>query len=87
MSTDNILREWYKIKKDISHLQSQEKDIKAEIHRIMTQKDVNQLNGPNFVCTRTVKTTRSIKKGSVPQDLWIEYSTSTRYPMLSLKKK
>ena len=85
MSIDHVLQKLYDIKQNISFLQSQEKDIKDKIHRVMTDKETNRLVGKNLICTRSVRTTRNITKNNVPDEFWVEYSTSKRYPVLTLK--
>lgn len=86
MSYENLLQEWYRIKQDMSRLHSQEKELKEELHRIMNAKNVNKIATHNFICSRTVRTSRTILKNSIPDDIWMEYSTSNRYPVLTLKK-
>jgi hypothetical protein len=83
---EHLLRELSGVKKEISYLQNREKELKDEIHRLMTKKDTNRLVGDTLVCTRTIRTTRNISKDNVPENIWLQYSRSTRYPVLTLKK-
>lgn len=84
--SEHLLRELSRVKKEISYLQNQEKELKEEIHRLMTRKDTNRLVGDTLMCTRSIRTTRTISKNNVPEEIWLHYSTSQRYPVLTLKK-
>lgn len=85
-SQQNILDEWYRIRKQIKILEEREKFIKYKIHMVMNDRNTNFLKTTYFNVTRDVVKRATMAKNNVPQNIWDNYSIDIEYPVLRLRK-
>jgi hypothetical protein len=81
-----ILEKWYSIRKQIKELEEKEKFLKYKIHQIMNQRETNTLRSEYFFCERQVRQRTDVKKQTIPEEIWDQYSQTYEYPVLLLKK-
>ncbi len=85
-TVDDALHEWYELKKHKLVLSRREKVIKEKLHQFMNRHSQNRIVTENYICTRTIKTIRNIRKNDVEPELWEELSNEHEYPTLTIKK-
>jgi hypothetical protein len=83
----NLLDKWVLIRKQLADLQLEHDLLKEKIHVLMNNNGVNKISSDGFLATRTIQTKETIKKASVPEDIWSQYATLSEFPVLRVKKK
>jgi len=83
----NLLDRWVLIRKQLADLQLEHDLLKEKIHDLMTNNGVNKISSDTFLATRTIQSKETIKKATVPEDVWNRYATTVEFPVLRVKKK
>jgi hypothetical protein len=83
----NILYNWYETKKDIASLERKQQKYKQIITRYLDNQGSNTVSNSRYVLVRRYSTRETIKKSSVPPDVWRRYSVRTRFPSFYISEK
>jgi hypothetical protein len=83
---EKILKEWYKVKKQVGKLQEQEEKIKKVMKKYMTDSDSSKVETRDFVVTLRRQKRETIAKANVPRDIWEKYCKESKFEVLTLKK-
>jgi hypothetical protein len=83
----NLLDRWVLIRKQLADLQLEHDLLKEKIHELMNDKEVNKIATDRYLATRTFQTKETIKRATVPEDIWNRYATTVEFPVLRVKKK
>jgi predicted phage-related endonuclease len=83
---DDLLREWSKVKRQISELEGREKSIKELIVDIMKEEGVDSLYTDNYGVVKRIQKRLSVSQKDLPDDIWKRYAKSTEFPVFYLKR-
>ena len=87
MKNDDLnLQEWYNMKQTISLLTKKCEKQKKLAEKIMREKNVNVIKQGGMKVERKILQKNVMTKKSVPNDVWNQYSTISRYDTIYLKK-
>lgn len=89
LSTDKLeelFKEWKKVKKEISLLESREQEIKDVIKDLMKEVGSDKLKGINYYVEKKRQVRTTISKKDVPEDIWEKYSKDSTCEVLYLKR-
>lgn len=80
-----LLKRMFEVRSEASILNAELESIKDRVHYTMNRMGTDELTSPHFVCTRTPRTVRAIRKNNIPRNVWERYATSDTHHVLHLK--
>ena len=83
---DDLMREWTKVKRNISELEDREKSIKALVTDIMKDEKVDSLYTDNYKVVRKTQKRSTVSQKDLPEELWRKYSKTSEFPVFYLKR-
>lgn len=83
---EELFKEWKKVKKEISSLESREQEIKDIVKDLMKEVNSNKLKGINHYVEKKSQVRTTISKKDVPLDVWDKYSKDSSCDVLYLKR-
>jgi hypothetical protein len=89
VSNDDIsilLDRWYEAKQDLKDLEEKIEKYKKVATKLMKDSDSNVLSSNKYTLTRREMVSTRVLKADLPQDLWKQFSTTSRYPAFYLAK-
>jgi regulator of replication initiation timing len=86
MSYNELLKEYSRIKTELSRLQHEEGHIKDEIHSIVDNNNINKLRGNRLEITRSHRSRDAMIKKNIPRNIWEQYGTVIEYDTLTIRK-
>lgn len=84
---EQVLKKWYKSKKEISRLEKDCEKYKEFIGRVMDQRDTNSLVRGIYTTNRRHDSRKTLSKSNVPSEIWEKYSTIIYYDTYYVKMK
>ena len=85
--TDNILKEWMKIRNDLHKLEKKEEVIRKKAEREMNSNRKNNIEGENYIVIRKKIKKEILRRNDVPEKFWNKYSHQIEYFTYSVMKK
>mgnify|MGYP007072237470 CR=1 FL=1 len=82
-----LLDRWHEAKQDLKDLEEKIEKYKKVATKLMKDSDSNVLSSPNYTLTRREMVSTRVLKADLPQDLWKQFSTTSRFPAFYLTKK
>lgn len=83
---DELMKEWSKVKRQISDLEIREKSIKEFISDIMKDEGISSLNTDNYQVTRRLQKRSTVSQKDLPEEIWKKYSKTSEFPVYYLKR-
>lgn len=83
---EDLMKEWSKVKRQISELEDREKSIKELVTDIMKEEDVNSLYTDNYKVVRKIQKRSTVSQKDLPEDIWKKYSKTSEFPVFYLKR-
>lgn len=83
---EDLMREWSKVKRNISELEDREKTIKSIVTDIMKDENVDSLYTDNYQVVKKVQKRSSVSQKDLPEDVWKKYSKVSEFPVFYLKR-
>lgn len=83
---EDLMKEWSKVKRQISELDDREKSIKALVTDIMKDENVSSLYTENYKVERKIQRRSTVSQKDLPEDVWKKYSKTSEFPVFYLKR-
>lgn len=83
---DELMKEWSKVKRQISDLETREKSIKEFISDIMKDEGITFLNTDNYQVTKRLQKRSTVSQKDLPEEIWKKYSKTSEFPVYYLKR-
>lgn len=83
---EDLMKEWSRVKRQISELEDREKSIKELVNDIMKEENVDSLYTDNYKVTRKIQKRYTVSQRDLPEDIWKKYSKKSEFPVLYLKR-
>jgi len=83
---EDLLREWSKVKRQISELEGREKSIKQLVVDIMKEEGVDSLYTDNYGVVKRIQKRLSVSQRDLPDDIWNRYAKTSEFPVFYLKR-
>lgn len=83
---EDLMREWSKVKRNISELEDREKSIKALVTDIMKDEKVDSLYTDNYKVVRKIQRRSTVSQKDLPEDIWKKYSKTSEFSVFYLKR-
>ena len=86
INLDDILSEWYKLKKNLKQLQEREDQIKKIVRVIMNNERSDKLKSDDYQVSKRTMNKTFLTKHDLPEELWNKYSKKKSIEALYLKR-
>ena len=83
---EDLMKEWSKVKRNISELEDREKTIKSIVTDIMKDENVDSLYTDNYRVVKKFQKRSSVSQKDIPEDIWKKYSKVSEFPVFYLKR-
>lgn len=83
---EDLMKEWSKVKRNISELEDREKSIKVLVTDIMKDEKVDSLYTDNYKVVRRMQKRSTVSQKDLPEELWRKYSKTSEFPVFYLKR-
>lgn len=83
---EDLMKEWSKVKRNISELEDREKSIKELVTDIMKDESVDSLYTDNYKVVRKIQKRSTVSQKDLPEDIWKKYSRLSEFPVFYLKR-
>ena len=83
---EDLMKEWSKVKRNISELEEREKSIKELVSDIMKDESVDSLYTDNYKVVRKIQKRSTVSQKDLPDDIWKKYSRISEFPVFYLKR-
>lgn len=83
---DELMREWSKVKRNISELEDREKSIKMLVTDIMKDEKVSSLYTDSYKVVRKIQKRSTVTQKDLPEEIWRKYSKTSEFPVFYLKR-
>ncbi|MDD4931764.1 MAG: hypothetical protein PHG66_06510 [Candidatus Colwellbacteria bacterium] len=83
---DDLMKEWSKVKRNISELEDREKSIKALVTDIMKDENVDSLYTDSYNVVRKIQKRSTVSQKDLPEEIWRKYSKTSEFPVFYLKR-
>ncbi len=83
---DKLLDKWYETKQEILQLEKKAEKYKKCCEKIMNKEGNDTISTKDYKLTRNMITRTALSRQSVPNEIWLKYSTKCTYPVYTLKQ-
>lgn len=83
---EDLLNQYYAVKKQLRELRETEKFLKYKIHQTMNHYETNSISSNYFTCIRDIRSREIMYKKDIPQPVWEQYAQRIEFPIILLKK-